>query len=70
MRVFSAAGSLNSSRTTAGGRAIAQARPAGRRAAGVDGVDAYHDFESGVRDDRRQIPSYTSESRHAAAAVA
>ena len=34
MSVFSAGGSLNSSRTTAGGRAIAQARPAGRRAAG------------------------------------
>ena len=32
-------------------------------------VDAYHDFASGVRDDR-PIPSYTSESRHAAAAVA
>ena len=39
------------------------------QAAGVDAGHVYHDFASGVRDDR-PIPSYTSESRHAAAAVA
>ena len=36
------------------------------QAAGVDADNAYHDFASGVRDDR-PIPSYTSDSRHAAA---
>ena len=40
-----------------------------RVAAGVDADNAYHDFASGVRDDR-PIPSYTSNSRHAAATLA